>query len=565
MFTLESRERNLVHTIADYAYNSVPSVTHVDRWIDSVVSNKEEIRDLFGGKLRIRASELDIEDTNAVEEDSEDDDVGAFDLICRTIGQNFSGFFFGNIPLTHDYVSNEAVKNIYKNFQSVLPSCEVQTTCSNARSALLAPVEELYEGDNRLIRLSYSFTYSRDKGVTVKVKPRIDFIRFMLGYLKTLPEENIYENRTPSGMKINKYLKTFLPADEEVHSRFDVLWSRVVQQLKITSDMDKLTISIAPIDYILHSEANTWGSCHSLDGERGVAGWSLGLDNVTAVAYMERDGSMQAKYPLDYPDKSWRMLVHIDVTKGVIVTGIPYPYSNASYFKTVKTGLMRLLADYHEAPRKWFSARGNMSRMHYGGLPYPDMNHNSGACVRLRLKGMDGGSFGESEEHIGTDDIRCISCGDFSENPEQPFCCDCETAKCHCYRCEDPLHEDHAMWASDEPYCEECWNENFFRCSDCGDVAYREHAVLIAGEYHHAVCEYCADAYPFCAGCEERTSATKTYLWNGRDEEEWCSDCAHDFTQEVCAGCGSAILFDSDFEGDMAYCDHCERPQEEAG
>ena len=92
----------------------------------------------------------------------------------------------------------------------------------------------------------------------------------------------------------------------------------------------------------------------------------------------------------------------------------------------------------------------------------------------------------------------------------------------HCHNCEEEVNDDAVRWAFEEPYCEECYNENYFNCNDCGDEVYREDTYIDYNGY--AICNRCYSRHYFtCDDCSE--------IYRQEDASEidgyyYCENCA---------------------------------------
>ena len=61
----------------------------------------------------------------------------------------------------------------------------------------------------------------------------------------------------------------------------------------------------------------------------------------------------------------------------------------------------------------------------------------------------------------------------------------------HCHDCGCDLDEHSARYAREEPYCEDCFSENFNYCNRCDEILFREETL------------YDNDGNPFCSECYE--------------------------------------------------------------
>lgn len=60
----------------------------------------------------------------------------------------------------------------------------------------------------------------------------------------------------------------------------------------------------------------------------------------------------------------------------------------------------------------------------------------------------------------------------------------------HCHNCNDPINNDQARLAFEEPYCEDCFDNMFNYCCRCDGVIYRESAY-----YNDEGDPYCEECY----------------------------------------------------------------------
>ena len=101
-----------------------------------------------------------------------------------------------------------------------------------------------------------------------------------------------------------------------------------------------------------------------------------------------------------------------------------------------------------------------------------------------------------------------------------------QMGNCHtveCTECGYDIEEDEIYYNNNnEPYCEECYNENYFNCNDCNTEVYREDAYIDYNGY--AICYRCYDRHYFtCDDCSE--------IYRQEDASEidgyiYCENCA---------------------------------------
>jgi hypothetical protein len=61
----------------------------------------------------------------------------------------------------------------------------------------------------------------------------------------------------------------------------------------------------------------------------------------------------------------------------------------------------------------------------------------------------------------------------------------------HCTNCDEPVNDNEVRWANEQPYCEECFEENYNYCSRCDGVVAREST------------SYDCNGDPLCNDCYE--------------------------------------------------------------
>jgi hypothetical protein len=124
-----------------------------------------------------------------------------------------------------------------------------------------------------------------------------------------------------------------------------------------------------------------------------------------------------------------------------------------------------------------------------------------------------------------------------------------------CTDCGYEVNEDYCYTDNDgNCYCEDCYNERYTSCDQCGDECYNDCVTWIDSE-QRALCEYCLDRfYTCCWHCDQwvRDSDAVSVGYHS-----YCNDCALDlFTS--CESCCDFVDNDSVTEIDgYYYCDDC--------
>lgn len=132
-----------------------------------------------------------------------------------------------------------------------------------------------------------------------------------------------------------------------------------------------------------------------------------------------------------------------------------------------------------------------------------------------------------------------------------------------CAECGCVIEDDEDFYEVDgEIYCEDCFNEYFEECEDCGCICCRDGMYWIEG-YDHYVCEDCySDNYFECANCGSLEYNRNSYSSVDGDICEYCAD----YNYSTCDDCGARVHNDYihyDEDDDCYYCDECceERPE----
>lgn len=111
-------------------------------------------------------------------------------------------------------------------------------------------------------------------------------------------------------------------------------------------------------------------------------------------------------------------------------------------------------------------------------------------------------------------------------------------------------------------YCEDCNDELFEYCGECGEKFYRDEMNWIEG-YDQYVCDECyRDCYSECANCGEIVRTNDMYDSADGDICEYCAD----YHYTCCDECGERVHNDYihyDEDDDRYYCDECydQRPE----
>lgn len=177
----------------------------------------------------------------------------------------------------------------------------------------------------------------------------------------------------------------------------------------------------------------------------------------------------------------------------------------------------------------------------------------------------------ETMKNINTTEentIVCAECGCVIENIEDAregingeyYCEDCFDEKfVTCYECGEIIERDEAYTDSDgNYYCQNCFEENFAICHRCGK-AYRKDDMIFVESEDRWYCEDCIERnHTQCERCDEWVSRYDTFtvfVDADRNTEEWCPNCT-DWNTHTCDECNGLYSDDVCFDDDCT-CPHC--------
>jgi len=517
---IEGAEKSMVKSVLESAYDA--HYGSIEEFIIHWRVKKEDLLELMGGKLRVVA---DIEDES--QEESCEKDSFDMDTLLNQAERYFEDFY---VTFNSDEVAGKAIDSLINMYAEHM-----------SRASSVVTFTDWMDADERL-----EFDREKEKVVMIRTY-RIKMFKFVVSLCKSLDKDDLKNNRMPGGMKINKYIKSMFPS--KYHQDIDDKWSMLIQSIKPIKSANDIVISIAPIDYLLHSEANDWGSCHSMKSEKGSAGLSVGMDSVTLVAYRNKKHNMKdcTRHGLhinfDYPDKSWRQLIHVDLKNGGAVFGKQYPYASNEVARAVRRKVMSLMAEYKGVKPSW-KKRNGRSNVSCGPLVYPDLSRSDYGQVCL-LKDESGDTIDNGVYARYGADVPCMSCGEVGDWDEEPFCCDCGDNRV-CVACGWSGDISSFLPVDGDIYCDDCFSERFTHCEDCGDAVDRDWVVIVElGTYgERLVCEDCiTNEYIECYSCSEYyrcVDVQEVVVSPGSTRhctQHYCWRCVEEYTH-TCETCG---------------------------
>ena len=201
---------------------------------------------------------------------------------------------------------------------------------------------------------------------------------------------------------------------------------------------NKLKLSIHPLDFLTQSyNDNGWQSCTCPEGDYNYSAISGMLDWTTMVAYVESGKSQITLGENEtWNNKKWRMLVHFDVDKGLVVFNKHYPYYNymaeksiVNFFKSkgyvvVGEGELKIAIGLM-ADGNFYLDNGNKI-----GMMRQDILEE---CIREKAERFSDSWYYKTSIAVGNC-IPCIKCGGF-HSCQSWYCDYCEPYSCEsCYK-----------------------------------------------------------------------------------------------------------------------------------
>lgn len=286
-------------------------------------------------------------------------------------------------------------------------------------------------------------------------------------------------------------------------------------------------LSVNPLDYLTMSFGNSWASCHTIDktNKRGMPNSYKGMYSSGTVSYMLDEPSM-VFYTVDASyngNDFWnqpkinRQMFHWGEEK--LIQGRLYPQDNDrdnGAYTPYREIVQSIMSELFNFPNLWTVGKGVDAAGRYvesEGTHYRDYdNYNN--CTLSRVKGSEN----ERWITVGHTPI-CIKCGDEHDEQSNISCCANKTVCAHCgFEIDD---EYDVRWIDGEPYCpdcttycecceeyfvgtgtevrnygyvcDDCRDERFCHCEDCGEYVAQRHAVEIPSESCY-VCDDCFEA-----------------------------------------------------------------------
>ena len=367
---------------------------------------------------------------------------------------------------------------------------------------------------------------------------------------------------TKSGQKVGRYLRGLAIPDptEWAANSISSCWSEVAQALQ---EDCILRISARPLDLLLCSEGGI-ESCLGLDNTYPLGSSAYALDKATVICLAHKGsvGGMQvysetgrATSAFDYFRKTWRAVAYFG-GKGeqeradAAYLSRQYPYASEVLQKEARHMLGRMLSVVAGLAKPHWIRRSN----NYSGYDL------SSAFVATYKDGWsDLISVRENNTRLKfkvAERIPCPECGTATIGG----CCSGERRSCT--SCEERIADGEVLWHGEDPYCQECYDNEFTACHRCGRSVCQDDALsaYVRGD-RESFCRSCYNAYvTICARCDEPyydhdETHGFTEVQTSSGPEDWCKGCVED-DSVGCEDCGKRLA-DSDMLNDDGYCEDC--------
>ena len=355
---------------------------------------------------------------------------------------------------------------------------------------------------------------------------------------------------------------------------------QVLSAIKISEKVD-IVLSINPVDMLMASTHTTgWRSCHNIiDGEYATGPLSYVLDDVTCIAYATRGADYCDLLDEAWDRKLWRQMVFLDKDNLSAILSRQYPQENEFFEKEARRLVAKVLSEYGGVAYKWkylnMSGGCSMSTDEESDTGHRGNNVDicgdwmyPGDAFSGRIKMSEGGE--NPDIVVGVTEMICPVCGeyrsydDYYGDPRCDISC-CEGRWVYCDLCETRMRDGELFVRTyfGDPICDDCYNEYYETCSDCGEIYRREDVYFVDGE---AVCDDClqSDDYSECWQCGEIHFTDTMIYADGKGY--FCEYCA-DHYLNTCDMCGTVGYGEDMYhmpEGGV-YCDGCVDRCDECG
>ena len=297
-----------------------------------------------------------------------------------------------------------------------------------------------------------------------------------------------------AGQKIGRAINAWATANGiDKHTDYNWKFNELINGGRNTTNRMAI-LSINPVDFLMASHSD-FSSCHSINLDREhcyrSGNLSYALDKVTMVFFtIDTDASP------DYPTKRIDR-INYHYKSGLLVQGRLYTATRENIHAVSRAMVCKAIAECLNVPNLWtklaYIAR---SRIRSTGNHYRDYLHQSHTCTMSTLTGAT------TPNRIIIGHIAfCIHCGEKQGKGSILDCCNGTQTRnmLTCESCSRSVHEDDAIWISDNAYCPDCTRY----CCHC-ETYHHEEDVRWIDSLRKYLCDSCLEyVFSECNGCKK--------------------------------------------------------------
>ena len=333
------------------------------------------------------------------------------------------------------------------------------------------------------------------------------------------------------GQKIGRAINAWATANEvNKHDDYNWKFNELINGGKNTTDRVAV-LSINPVDFLTASHGD-FSSCHSINLDREhcyrSGNLSYAMDKVTMV-FFTINPDESPNYPTKRIDR-----INYHFKSGLLIQGRLYTATRENIHVVSRAMVCKAIAECLNVPNLW-TKHGyvDKSRIASSGNHYRDYVHQSSTCTMSTLTGAT------LPNRITIGHIAlCIHCGEKQAKGSILDCCNGTHTRnmLTCESCSRSVHEDDAVWVSNDAYCSgcTCYCEHCERSHHKDDVLWVEHL-------RKYLCDRCIeDDYAKCGACEKIVKKDDA---NDAGGVNYCEDCYRERFSD-CEECGEAFKKD---------------------
>lgn len=305
------------------------------------------------------------------------------------------------------------------------------------------------------------------------------------------PEEVI---KVPVGMKLSKAFGLFIKSELQLH-RNQTAYSQYIGTTEIAG---KLCLSCHPLDYLsISMNTHGWGSCQSLTGDYAAGTLSILNDKVTLVAYLHNGNMFKDVFTersgVEWNSKKWRVLVHIDKSRNLVLFSKNYPFDSTQLEEEVLNMIKDIYPDQGFGDLQIEGSQEVLNKYMGNGMHrvnYNDLLYYKGRFAIGKSFEQDGGA---PERILIGHEATCCVCGETHIEDAYTFSCySCSPSRCACDSCgEHGFHEDDMYYMNNDMLCGSCYDECYAVCDECEEVIHVDDLRYLS----ETDCSYCEDCY----------------------------------------------------------------------